>query len=64
MDKRFNVLNEVGDYGLFHPLNEDENKQVKSNSFIRKSESKTQKSENIDPNSIRLGDCSHLSSRK
>ncbi len=64
MDKRFNVLNEVGDYGLFHPLNEDENKQVKSNSFIRKSESKTQKSENIDPESIRLGDCSHLSSRK
>lgn len=64
MGKRFNVLNEEGDYGLYHPLNESENKQVKSSNFIRKSESKTQKSENIDPNSIRLGDCSHLSSRK
>ena len=64
MDKRYNVLNEVGDYGLFHPLNESENEQVKSNKFTRDSEFKTQKSKNIDPDSIRLGDCSHLSSRK
>lgn len=64
MDKRYTVLNEVGDYGLHHPLNESDNKQVNSRSFTRKPNPTTQKSENIDPDSIRLGDCSHLSSRK
>lgn len=64
MDKRYSVINEVGDYGLHHPLNERDNKLVRESSFMRNSESKTQKSENIDPSSIRLGDCSHLSSRK
>lgn len=64
MDKQFNVLNEVGDYGLYHPLNEEENKRANHTTFSRKPNPKAQKSENIDPNSIRLGDCSHLSCRK
>ena len=55
---KYNIINEQGDYGLYTPVNENDNKQI-YNTYRN-----PQKNEiKIRPEDIRLGDCSHLKTR-
>lgn len=52
----YNIINEQGDYGLYTPVNEADNKNILNG--YRKTETNK-----INPNDIRLGDCSHLTNK-